>query len=115
MTDKELIQAVAERVMWPKQIMTWLSRPGEWVCLVDRYYTEKTFNPIINDNQLMMVLNQCIKNQYLPELKYKENGRWVCILWPGEYYNDETRPVDGHDLSINRAVCLASLKMEKNS
>lgn len=65
----------------------------------------------MTDKDWMMVIESLIQIGYLPELKYKEDGRWVCILWPGEKFDDETLAVSAHDTSIGRAVFLAALKV----
>jgi len=119
MTDQELNDIMAEKVMGfqlskddygNKIWLTGLEFDYGDGILKPHYIYYIEWQPVEESYYWIMVVDNLIKKGYLPGLKYKEDGRWVCILWPGEKFDDDTLAVSGHDSSIGKAVCLAASK-----
>lgn len=113
MTDAELIEAVATEIMWPGEVIIWLAHPGQWQCLIDRYYNNSTFNPITNLNHAFMVVEKMRELEWELILESHRNTiekiYWV-IFWKKFPPLNTKREIAEIRGLPGRAICEAALQ-----
>jgi hypothetical protein len=126
MTDQELIEQVSTEVMGWILVKGKTEKVGEYgvTHYISGYwkendkfkYYECVWNPIINANHWVMIIEKMIKLDFAPELKWKpESNKWCVIMWPGESHDDDKNAIAVYDIEIGKAVCLAALEAVRKS
>jgi hypothetical protein len=75
-------------------------------------HTENEWNPSVNIEQAMQVLEKMIADGYKETAMVYEREGWIVEFYKEDVFDDVGN--DARDKSLPRAICLAALKAKEN-